>query len=258
MSKSIERIKFSVSAAAIQFIFGAFFYLILGFWIFRFGYIFPYFEILRVLPLYLILGGVLLAIGPLPALVIVDPFKLKNKIWMDMVLLGLLQCCALIYGALVIFDARPVYVVFEVDRFRVVLASEIEKRELDVAPEKYRPFPFWGVRQIGVRDPRDTNELFQSIELSMKGKEPSLRPGWWVDYESVRDSVKKKARPLNVLMNARPEKIGVLNVALQRAGKNPSQVLWVPLTSVRGGDWVALLNAKTGEIVGAAPIDGFI
>src|SRR5215467_6827215 len=66
----------------------------------------------------LILAGVDVTLGPLITLIIFKPGKKGLKF--DLTFIALLQVVALAYGVHVIFIARPVYLVFAVDRFNLV------------------------------------------------------------------------------------------------------------------------------------------
>jgi hypothetical protein len=80
-------------------------------------------------------------LGPLITFAVFDRAKPRRELRRDLVVVGLLQLAGLLYGLWTVHLARPVHMVFEIDRFRVVHQIDIpleleEKRPagIDVAP----------------------------------------------------------------------------------------------------------------------------
>ncbi|HUL55903.1 MAG TPA: hypothetical protein VLT60_02830, partial [Usitatibacter sp.] len=71
--------------------------------------------------LFVLIACVDVTVGPLITLVIYKPGKwgLKFDLWF----IAVVQLAALVYGVSVMFDARPVYIAFVVDRFAIVRAN---------------------------------------------------------------------------------------------------------------------------------------
>ncbi len=67
-------------------------------------------------------------LGPLLTLIIFVPGKKRLKF--DLSVVAALQCGALLYGGIMIYQQRPVAYAFVVDRFEIVLASDIFADEL--------------------------------------------------------------------------------------------------------------------------------
>ncbi|MEO7743376.1 MAG: creatininase family protein [Usitatibacter sp.] len=82
--------------------------------------------------LFLVLALVDVTIGPLITLVIFKPGKPGLKF--DLATIAVLQLAALSYGTHVLFEARPVWVVFLKDRFDLIRANQIEDTP---GPERY-------------------------------------------------------------------------------------------------------------------------
>ena len=75
----------------------------------------PYFEIDGGWTVLLILAGAHLALGPLLTLIVFEPGKPGLKF--DLICIVLVQLGALLYGGTLIYQQRPAFVVFAVDRF---------------------------------------------------------------------------------------------------------------------------------------------
>ena len=74
--------------------------------------------------LFLLLMGVDVVCGPLLTLVLFNPTKPRSELLTDMALVVCIQLAALAYGLYTAQEARPLFLVHEVDRFRVVTAGD--------------------------------------------------------------------------------------------------------------------------------------
>ncbi|MEM8547120.1 MAG: hypothetical protein AAGF46_03050, partial [Pseudomonadota bacterium] len=77
----------------------------------------PYFQILGPAAVLKTLVGVDLVLGPLLTVILYKPGK--KGLWFDMGFIAVVQAAALIYGTSVLYQERPQYVIFAVDRFVV-------------------------------------------------------------------------------------------------------------------------------------------
>lgn len=116
----------------------------------------------------------------------------------------MIQLAALIYGLYSVSLARPVVTAFETDRINVVTAAEIDVDDLRHAPKDLQDLSWFGVRRVGLREATSLDEVNQSLDLSLKGIEPSMRPSWWLpDSQQEREKIRKAMKPLFILVKAR-------------------------------------------------------
>jgi hypothetical protein len=216
----------------------------------------PWRQLLGVAGIFGLVVGVDLVCGPLLTLVLASPKKSRRERWVDLSLVGAIQLIALAYGLWSVFGARPVALVFEVDRLTIVSANEVEMDQLSAAPEGLRALPWAGVKLAGVRKPRSTSEYLESIDLSLQGVTPAMRPAWWVPYAAAKPEVIGKAKPLTDLLKARPQQAALLESAATKSGLPMETLRYLPLTSSKVLKWVALIS-PAGDVVGYAPVDGF-
>ena len=101
--------------------------------------------------LFWIIVSVDVVIGPLLTCVVFNVTKGRKELWCDLTVIALLQIGALGYGMYTLFDARPVALVFEVDRFRVVSSANVLVTELPQARQEYRSLPLTGPWLLGTR-----------------------------------------------------------------------------------------------------------
>ena len=98
----------------------------------------------------------------------------------------MLQLAALLYGLSTVYQARPVALVFEVDRFRVVNATDVLMDELPQALPEYRQLPLTGPWLLSARESQPGDERLRSIELALKGFDLGQRPSYWQAYPLAR------------------------------------------------------------------------
>ena len=87
-----------------------------------------------------------MALGPLLTLVVFKSGKRGMKF--DLAVIGLVQLAALIYGAHIVFLARPAFIVFVKDRFEMVAVVDLDPAEVAKAkvPE-FRSLSWTGDRK---------------------------------------------------------------------------------------------------------------
>ena len=225
--------------------------------VFLVWYPWPFSELVGGRGLFFILVGVDVVCGPLLTLILWNPKNPRREVCIDIGLVVTIQAVALVYGLHTVVQARPVHLVFEVDRLRLITAAEIAPEDLPLAPPHLRTLPWTGPTLIGVRPPRDSEEKLRSINLSIAGLEPSLRPGWWQDYALNKDEVLGRARSIDVLYEARPQQRLQIEAAIRDAQRPESDLCWLPLTSARNMEWVVFLDRVTALPLAYAHVDGF-
>jgi hypothetical protein len=226
--------------------------LVFGIW-----YPAPYSELLGGKNLFLLIAVVDLVCGPLLTAILFNPEKSFKTLMVDLGLVALIQISALMYGLYSVASARPVYLVFQVNDFRAIAATEVDINDLSNAPVPLQSLPWLGPRAIGTRSPIDAAERMSAMQFALGGLEISLRPSWWQDYSLNRTEVLKSAKPINMLIERQPTKKKTLDSAITKTGFTESSLLWVPLVSRQSMDWVVLVDKTTAEIRGFAHVDGY-
>lgn len=226
--------------------------LVFGVW-----YPYPYRELAGGVQLLLVVVGVDLVCGPLLTWVIFNPAKPRRELMTDIGLVVLIQLVALAYGLYSVAMARPIYAVYEVDRFQVVSMADVQPGALHPEQGGLHRVPWTGPKIIGVRDPKDGQENIASLDLSLQGLEPSARPDWWQSYEQTKSKVLSRAQAVSVLRAKQPGKAALIDQAIVESGRLEAELRWVPMTSFKVMDWVAFVDAKTAEVLAFAHVDGF-
>lgn len=216
----------------------------------------PYRDLLGVGAIFVLVLAVDVVCGPLLTLVLASPSKSRRERWLDFGLVALIQLAALLYGLHSVWAARPVVLGFEVDRLAVVTANEVEPSQLGQAPEGLRQLPRWGVQPVGTRRAGSSEEMFDGVEQGLAGISPAMRPGWWTPWEQAQADMAKRAKPVAELLARRPQDAAKLSAAIAASGLPAQSLRYLPLTSSKTKEWVALLDARM-SLVGWAPVDGF-
>lgn len=225
----------------------------------------PYREISGGVALFTLILGVDVVCGPLLTLLLLHPSKSRKALAVDIALIAGVQLVALGYGLHTLSYARPLAVVFEVDRFRVVAFADLLESELANAPKWVRPWGFQPPQVLGTRMARTGLEKLGSVDASLQGVEPGQRPDWWQDYTLSVSAVKERSQPLSVLEQLNPDRAQRIQVAAAQAAQapqldetlSPDALRWLPLVSRRAMDWVVLIDPVTARVRGYVHVDGF-
>ena len=217
----------------------------------------PYFEGLGAGKLSMTIIGVDVVIGPLITLIIYNP--LKKSLRFDLAVVALLQLSALGYGVYVVYEARPVYVVFNVDRFDVVAANEIDPAEREkVSRPEYRFLPLTGPRIVAAVLPSDREERHRILFSAVGGGYdlPNF-PQHYVPYAEQTGQVIAHSRPLEDLEQKRAEAEPQL-AALKKEFVGRAKDLGFLPVRARKQDLTAIIDLKTGEVLKVLPIDPWV
>lgn len=224
--------------------------------VFKVWYPYPYAELTGGLSLYKLVVAVDIVCGPLLTLILTSPKKKIKERVVDFSLIGMIQFAALVYGLHSVSLARPVIEAFEKDRINIVTAAEVVVEDLHKAPEGLQSLSLSGIRRVALKEPADADEQNKSLELSLQGIEPSMRPDQWLPYsDQEAERIRKAMKPLKELAYAR--KTTVAHILKQADISEDKDWYYLPFTSSRQKDWIVVMD-KQGNAQGYAPIDGFI
>lgn len=202
----------------------------------------PLHEAVGVTDIFLILLAVDVIIGPLLTLLV---FKVgKKTLLLDMAVILSLQVSAFAYGAWTVAEGRPAWLVFNVDRFDVVRALDIDSRRLDEAPHEYRSAPWSGPRWVGAVAPKESERLQElMLESAVGGSDIPQRPELYRPLEQVAPAIRAKALPL--------ERLAVFNDSARvQAELKPwgEADAWLPLMA-GAQSMVVLINKDSAKVV---------
>ena len=216
----------------------------------------PYAQVAGGTALFFILISVDVVMGPALTAVAANPAKPLAEFRRDLAVIVVLQLAALSYGLYTMALARPVHLVFEIDRFRVVVAADIEPAALAEAPPALRTLPWFGPELIAAVKPTDPTEQMKSVELGLAGIDLSMVPRNWRDYPSQAPAAWAHAKPVSGLLARHPGLTPELQALANRAGQPVEALRYMPLVS-RQATWATVLAEPGARVVGHLPVDGF-
>lgn len=223
--------------------------LVFGLW-----YPYPYRESTGGRELFTILVIVDVVLGPLITLAVFNRSKPRGELVKDLTLVGLVQLGALAYGLWVVLVARPVHLVFEFDRFRVVRAIDVAEDLLGKMPQGIRGLPLTGPTLVAVRPFQDVNEEATATFMAQQGLPLSMRPDMWQDYTQARQRVLANAKPLAELRQRDARHVADIDAAVTRSGRTLQQLVYLPMIT-RKSSWTVLMDAESAEIRGYLSLD---
>ena len=210
----------------------------------------PFFTAMGGNDLVMILVAVDVVLGPTITFIIFNPGKPLRLIRFDLAVIGMVQFAALVYGVYVVAIARPVYMVFTVDRFDLVAANEIQREELArVKDPRFKAIPWGKPPTIAVRSPTDPNEQFRVIQSALRGADLQTFPQYYVPYEEMARDALRRSRPLERLRKGHPDEAEEIDGTLKKLDRTLADTHYLPLKA-RARDYSVLLDAKTGAVVG--------
>ncbi len=225
--------------------------LVFGIW-----YPYPYREISGGRELFLIVVTVDVIMGPLITLAVFDRRKPMSELRRDLVVVGSLQLLALAYGLWTVSLARPVHLVFEYDRFRVVHAVDVPDELLSQTPAGLTAMPLAGPTLLSLRPFNSESERAEATLAALKGLALSARPDLWQPYGAAADEIRRQARPVAELRRRLHNQSALIDAAVSQTGRSPGTLVYVPMIG-RRSFWTVLLDATTNEIMGFIPLDAF-
>ncbi len=201
--------------------------------------------------LTLILVGVDIVLGPLVTLII---FKAGKKgLKFDLTLIGLVQLSALAYGVHVVYLARPAYLVYNVDRFDLVAAAQLDPQDLErVRRAEFKRPPVDGPQYVAAVLPADPEEKLKLIDSARQGKDLHLFPQYYAAYEQEVQNALKRAKSLDAVLGR--DSSGEVARYLESTGRSKDSVKFLPLRA-RSSDGIVLLDAASGKPLRIVLID---
>ena len=205
-----------------------------------------FFKLLGGGDLIYIIAGVDMCLGPLLTLAVFNPAKKSLKF--DLAVIALLQISALLYGAHVMFQSRPVFNVLEENLFKVTLASDfkddVELRK--ASQDKWKSLSWKGPELVAAVAPTDPKIKEEMVFAAGSGADWNVFPKLFVEYDSQRQIALKNAKALDVLKAISPDNRATVERFEQ---KHPGKAyVYLPIVS---GYVVmaAVLNAENADFI---------
>jgi hypothetical protein len=211
-----------------------------------------FFNLLGGSDLVYIIAGVDVCLGPLFTLAVFNPAKKSLKF--DLSVIALLQITALLYGANVMFQSRPVFNVLEENLFKVTLASDF-KDEVELkkaSKEKWASLSWTGPVLVAAVEPVDPKMKEEIVFAAGSGADWNVFPKLFVEYDTQRQVALANAKPLSALKTHSDDNRAIVD---EFESKSPNRnFVYLPIVSgyvvmaaildANNADFIQILNIE--------------
>jgi len=211
-----------------------------------------YFTISGVSRQLWVLVGVIAVVGPALSTFVYKPGK--KGLVMDLVILAAVEVAVLVAALLVIFQGRPYFSVFAVDRFEAValgevIGSDVPEALLGRQSDQQQ-------RLVYAQLPEDPERMSALIdETVFQGMaDIDRRPEFWKPFSDGIVTVKAAARPLEALLGRDDRRSVAVNKWLLKSGGSAQDYIVLPLRG-RADDAIIILSADSGYPVATLAVD---
>jgi len=207
----------------------------------------PLQDAVGVTHIFLMLLSIDIAIGPVLTFVVYK--RGKSSLKFDLSVIALCQLAALSYGMHTVFIGRPAFVVFNVDRFDVSRAHELDPESLkkaQLAGNKAAEIGWFGPRWVAAKassDPKRRQEILFSSALG--GADWPHLPELFVPLAELKSQVLAKAISLSELRKLHGNSQDIQTLL---SGFKDTDVKWLPLHA-SAKDMVVLVDASSAKVV---------
>lgn len=238
MRRVNKRLRFSITHLLISIFIG----LLLSWMIFLLWYPSPLNQATGILTIFFMLLIIDVILGPFLSWLVYKEGK-KTLIF-DLIVIVLLQISALSYGIYNIIQARPVWIVYSVDRFDLIRYNEIYNKNIAQASKEFQQ-PSWFkpqyvATQFASNRKQREIEMFEAI---FSGLDISQRPERYVHLSKVKHQIQQRSQNLELLKQFNDQQ------SVQKIlAKYPQADAFVPLKAT-AVDMTVLINKEKGEVV---------
>lgn len=204
----------------------------------------PLYTATGITKIFLLMLGIDLVLGPLLTFIVYK--KGKKTLKFDLFVIGLLQLIALVYGLYHVYEGRPVWIAYNVDRFDLVRVNEIDTRKIAQAKPEFQILSNTGPKYVAAVIPKDDKEVRQQILFDEIGYgiAPSQRPELYQPLDTVAALLVTKSKPIEELYNYN-DKSDVDNIL----SKYPTATRYLPLKASAINMVVLIDKAEADKVV---------
>lgn len=210
----------------------------------QFWYPAPFFSATGVSQIFILIVIVDLVLGPLLTFIVYR--KNKETLVTDLCVIALLQISALAYGLYSVYEARPVWIVYIIDRFELVQANEL----ID-DPAHPMTLPTMGpeYRYVDITTSSTSERLEIFTTETTYGISPIQRPKFYRDFAEAKPLIIRRSLSLEDLnqYNDRLKTEAVLQAYPNADGFLPlvaSKDMTVLIDKQSGGSVVAVVDLR--------------
>lgn len=207
--------------------------------------------LLQVICIDVVLGTVLVCL-------VSNQGKKKAELIRDLAVIISMQILALLYGVYVLLLARPVFLVFEYDRFRVVHAVDITE-SIWATSEEGKKHSIWSPLETrALREFKSDKERSDATIRALEGFPLAFQTQLWSGYGPEAKGLKQSYRESDVFISRFPHWEESLRDSIKKMNENmgPSDFVYVTMVD-RGNFWTAFLDKQTLLPKFYLPVDSY-
>lgn len=165
--------------------------------IFKCWYVYPFNNALNVGTIVVLMIVIDVILGPLLTFILAK--KGKKGLKFDFFIIALVQLSALVYGLYTLEKARPVWIVFDSNRFELVQKYMVD-RSSNMINNEYVEEPVFSPKWVSARKPKNRQEqdewMFYEFE---KGTSPASRPELYQSITENKNRIIKEKKQISEL-----------------------------------------------------------
>ncbi|MEM6818754.1 MAG: TfpX/TfpZ family type IV pilin accessory protein [Pseudomonadota bacterium] len=215
----------------------------------------PFFTISGAASVLPILVGVDLVLGPLLTAIVYRPGKPSLRF--DMTVIAIIQIAALSYGTNILFQERPQYLVFAVDRFVMLPARDLVRDSfapIEACESSSSP-PCVVIAQI----PDDLKAREQLMMRALEtGVDIERLPEYWVSLAAAPERVLDRSASLNQLAALDPALQSEIDEIASRQDASAETLRYVPVVNKRLQGMALVIDPKTAAALDVVARDPWV
>ena len=198
--------------------------------------------------IFLLLLVVDISLGPLITLFVFN--RAKPELKRDLAIVGIIQLAALLYGLHTMYIARPVYVVFGVDRFDLVFANDMDDKRLATATlPAFKQVPALRPQTIAAVLPSDPAERSAlTLQSVSGGGDLHQSPKFYRPIAAAKDSIIAHAQALEGLKQFNPANPALVDELAATYKARKVEVGFLPLKG-KAEDQTVLVDRSNGAVL---------
>ncbi len=188
-----------------------------------------------VLSIFIMMMAIDLVVGPLLTFIV---YKVPKKtLKMDLTVIAILQASALCYGMYSMYQGRPAWVTYVIDRFELVRANEmVENPDYSITPKTLGVSYYYADFTV---TPENRFEMFMQEAY---GAGPQNRPEFYRPLAKATPLLLKNSKPLTEL-----DKYNQANKVQSVIKSHPNATAYIPLKA-SAVDMTVLVNTKNNNV----------
>lgn len=198
-----------------------------------------------------------IVLGPLCTFIVCKEDKTSRQVGFDLTVIVCVQSLAFLIGVSSLYQGRPVYVAFEIDRLRVIYASDVENAVHTEAVGSLGGVFSMGPKFIAIRNFEGEEERMRYTLSALKGYPIALNSELWVSYGDMKKEILRAAMPVAEVVKKKPNYAAAIEYSLFPLKRLPGDFLMLPIIG-RRSDFMALIDARTADVVGYVNVDYYL